>query len=56
MDRILGHKPSTVPESVVDSLTFAQSRENTRKSPEAPEVDETLFGEDSNADDMLHLH
>ena len=32
MDQILGHKPSSVPESVVDSLAFTQSRENTSES------------------------
>ena len=59
MDQILGHKPSTVPESVANSLALTQSRENTNENPEEPEVDEadeTLFGEDSNADEKLHLH
>ena len=48
MDRILGHKPTTVPESVIDSL--AQSQDNNDSSPdirEVNEVDETLFGETS---------
>ena len=48
MDRILGHKPTTVPESIVDSL--AQSQDNNDSSPEISEVnemDETLFGENS---------
>ena len=53
MDQILGHKPSTVPESVVDSLALTQSRETISESPETPEVDETLFGEDSNADETV---
>ena len=56
MDQILFHKPSTVPESTVDtgcSLALTQSRENTSESPEAPEVDKTLFGEDSNADETV---
>ena len=48
MDRILGHKPTTVPESVIDNL--AQSQDNNDSSPdirEVNEVDETLFGETS---------
>ena len=53
MDQIVGHKPSTIPESAVDSLALTQSRENTSKSPEAPEADKTLFGEDSNADETV---
>ena len=53
MDQILGHKPSTVPESVVDSLALTQSRENTSESPEAQEVDKTLFGEDGNTDETV---
>ena len=55
MDQILGHKPSTVPESVTDSLALTQSRENTSKGPEAPEVDKILFREDSNADETVAL-
>ena len=48
MDRILGHKPTTVPKNIVDSL--AQSQRNNDSSPEmreVSEVDETLFGENS---------
>ena len=56
MDQILGNKPSTVPESVVAGLALTQSSENTSESLEAPEVDETLFGEDSTADETVHLH
>ena len=46
MDRILGHKPTTVPESIVDSL--AQIQGNNDSSPEITavnEVDKTLFGD-----------
>ena len=56
MDKILGHKPSTVPESVVDSLALTCSKENTSQSskvPEVNEVDKTLFVEDNNADDTV---
>ena len=45
MDRILGHKPTTIPKSIVDSL--AQSQGNNDLSPEmreVSEVNETLFG------------
>ena len=53
MDRILGHKPSVVSDSFVDSLALTQSRENTSASPKAQEADETLFGEDSNANETV---
>lgn len=57
MDQILGHKPSTVPESVVDSLTLTQSEDNTSENPEVPEdvneVDETVFADDSNLDETV---
>lgn len=57
MDWILGHKPTTVPECVVDSLALMQNEGNTRESPEVPEevneVDETLFGEENNGDETV---
>ena len=57
MDQILGHKPSTVPESVVDSLALTQSKDNTSENPEVPEdvneVDETVFADDSNLDETV---
>ena len=57
MDRILGHRPSTVPESVVDSLALTQSEENISGSPELPEdideVDETVLADVSNLDDTV---
>ena len=37
MDRILGHKPSTVPESVIDSLALRQSEENASDIPDISE-------------------
>ena len=58
MDRILGHKPSTIPESVVDSLAFTHSKETTSESSEVQEVnevDETLFCEDSNLDETVPI-
>ena len=46
MDRILGHKPTTVPESIVDSLDQSQdSNDSSSEIREVNEVDETLFGE-----------
>jgi len=61
MDQILGHKPTTLPECVIDSLALTQSEENMSESPEQdPEipdsangVDETVFGEDNIADDTV---
>ena len=57
MDHILGHKPSTVPESVVDSLALTQSEDNTSENPEVREdvneVDETVFADDSNLDETV---
>jgi len=57
MDQILGHKPTTVPKHVIDSLALTRSEENTSESPEIPdsmnEVDETVFGEDSIVDDTV---
>ena len=53
MDRILGHKPTTMPESVIDSL--AQSQDNNDSTPgmrEVNEVDETLFGENSDTGEI----
>lgn len=48
MDRILGHKPTTVPESIVDSLAQSQdSNDSSSEIREVNEVDETLFGENS---------
>ena len=48
MDRILGHKPTTVPESIVDSLAQSQdSNDSSSAIREVNEVDETLFGENS---------
>ena len=58
MDRILGHKPSTIPESVVDSLAFTHSKETISESSEVQEVnevDETLFCEDSNLDETVPI-
>ena len=61
MDKILGHKPSTVPESVVDSLALTHSKETTSESSEVQEVnevnkvDETLFCEDSNPDETVPI-
>ena len=54
MDRILGHKPTTVPEVVVDSLVLhSQSQENGNQRLEVREdvneVDETLFGDTSDS-------
>ena len=55
MDKILGHKPTTVPEAVVDSLaTQNQSVENDDERQEEREevtkVDETiLFGDTSDS-------
>ena len=48
MKRILGHKPTTVQKSVVDSLALTQNEGITSESlevSEVNEVDETLFGE-----------
>ena len=56
LDQILGNKPGTVPQSVVNDLALTQSKENTSENPETPEMDESLFGEDSNADETVHLH
>ena len=56
MDRILGHKPTTIPKSIVDSL--AQSQGNNDSSPEMREVskvDETLFGENSDTGTAMLL-
>ena len=58
MDKILGHKPSTIPESVVDSLALTHSKETTSESSEVQkvnEVDETLFCEDSNPDETIPI-
>ena len=51
MDKILGHKPTTVPEAVVDSLaTQNQSVENDEEREEVTKVDETiLFGDTSDS-------
>jgi len=50
MDEVMIHKPSTVPESVVDSLAFTQPKENfIGTSEQLDEVDETFFGGDSDA-------
>ena len=32
MDRVLSHKSSTVPESIVDSLTLAQREDNSEEN------------------------
>ena len=52
MDRILGHRPTTIPETVVDTL--GQRQENNDESSDArediSEVDETLFGDVSASD------
>ena len=56
MDRILGDKSTTVPESIVDSL--AQSQGNNDSSPEmreVSEVEETLFGENSDTGTTISL-
>ena len=57
MDWILGHRPSTVPESVVDSLALTQSEDHISGSPELPEdvdeVDETVLADVSNLDDTV---
>ena len=51
MDQILGHKPTTVPEMVIDSLALAQTTswesrgESSETLEELDEVDETLFGD-----------
>ena len=42
-----------MPERVVASLVLTQSRENTSASPKAQQADETLFGEDSNANETV---
>ena len=60
MDKILGHKPTTVPEAVVDSLAdHNQSVENNGERPEereeVNEVDETVFGDTSDSG-LLHHH
>ena len=54
MDRILGHKPTTVPESVVDGL--AQSQGNNDLSLEENKVYETLFGESSDTSTTVTIN
>jgi len=57
MDRILGHKLITVPESVVDSLRLTQSEENTSDNPEVSEdvneVDDRVLTDDSILDESV---
>ena len=59
MDQILGHKPTTVPEMVIDSLALAQSTsaesrgESSETLEELDEVDETLFGRDLDLDETI---
>ena len=58
MNKMLGHKPSTVPESVVDSLALTHSKKTTCESSEVQEVNEvneTLFCEDSNPDETVPI-
>ena len=58
MNKILGHKPSTVPENVVDSLALIHSKETTSESSEVQEVnkvDEILFCEDTNPDETVPI-
>ena len=43
MDQIIGHKPTTMPGSVVDSLALTQS--TSESSEVQDEVGETLFGD-----------
>ena len=57
IDRILGHKPTTVPEAVVDSLALhSQSQKDGDQRVEVREdvnkVDETLFGDTSDSATM----
>ena len=46
MDQIMGHKPPTMPESVVGSLALIQSTsESSEVQDEINEIGKTLFGD-----------
>ena len=56
MDRILGHKPTTVPESIIDSLAQSQGNNDSRtEMREVSKVDKTLFGENSDTGTTISL-
>ena len=56
MDRILGHKRTTIPEIIVDSLALRQGYTGSNpEMREVSEVDKILFGESSDTSTTISL-